>query len=157
MAQSICLHVHFYCKLCFFSGKTLTRKLNFPELFVKLFCVVTLSRPRRRFPINAPDSTPNASQGCLSDRDSCTTFNIVPAKSYILIFHPLEVVSRYRDPQLPVGENYWHFFIIFKPNICKSRSLNTHFIPNNWLNLSMKQVEMIIIILSVQRVNRGLC
>ena len=27
-----------------------------------------------------------------------------------LNFHPLEVVSRYRDPQLQVGENYLHSF-----------------------------------------------
>ena len=25
-------------------------------------------------------------------------------------FHPLEAVSRYRDPQLKVGENYSHLF-----------------------------------------------
>ena len=29
-----------------------------------------------------------------------------PAKSNNLNFHPLEVVSRYRDPQLQVTENY---------------------------------------------------
>ena len=29
-----------------------------------------------------------------------------PAKLISLNFHPLEVVSRYRDPQLQVGENY---------------------------------------------------
>ena len=30
-------------------------------------------------------------------------------KSY-LNFHPIEVVSRYRDPQLQVGENYIYLF-----------------------------------------------
>ena len=30
---------------------------------------------------------------------------------YNLDFHPLEVVSRYRDPQLQVGENYSCFLI----------------------------------------------
>ena len=29
-----------------------------------------------------------------------------PAKLNNLNFHPLEVLSRYRDPQLQVGENY---------------------------------------------------
>ena len=44
--------------------------------------------------------------------------------------HPLEVVSRYRDTQLQVGENYSYLFNL-RPNICESRCLNTHFIPNN--------------------------
>ena len=30
----------------------------------------------------------------------------LPDKISNLNFHPLEVVSRYRDPQLQVGENY---------------------------------------------------
>ena len=33
-------------------------------------------------------------------------FNPVTAKLFILNFHPLEVVSRWRDPQLQVSENY---------------------------------------------------
>ena len=32
-------------------------------------------------------------------------FNLLTAKLNNLIFHPLEVVSRCRDPQLQVGEN----------------------------------------------------
>ena len=47
-----------------------------------------------------------------------------------LIFHPLEVVSRYRDPQLQVAENYSYLFN-FRRNICKSSCVNTYFIPNN--------------------------
>ena len=31
-----------------------------------------------------------------------------------LNFHPLEVVSRYRDPQLQVGKNYSHYFVYFE-------------------------------------------
>ena len=38
--------------------------------------------------------------------------NPLPAKLSYLNFHPLEVVSRYRDPQLQVGENYSYLFII---------------------------------------------
>ena len=34
------------------------------------------------------------------------TFNPFPAKFIYLNFHPVEVVSRYRNPQLQVGENY---------------------------------------------------
>ena len=41
-----------------------------------------------------------------------------PAKVNNLNFHPLEVVSRYRDPQLQVGENYADLFNL-TPNICK--------------------------------------
>ena len=33
--------------------------------------------------------------------------NPFPAKLIYLNFHPLEVVSRYRDPQLQVAENYY--------------------------------------------------
>ena len=32
------------------------------------------------------------------------------AKSTYLNFHPLEVVSRYRDPQLQVAQNYFYLF-----------------------------------------------
>ena len=32
--------------------------------------------------------------------------NPYPAKLIYLNFHPLEVVSRYHDPQLQVGKNY---------------------------------------------------
>ena len=34
--------------------------------------------------------------------------NPLTAKLYNLIFHPLEVVCRWRDPQLQVSENYSH-------------------------------------------------
>ena len=33
-------------------------------------------------------------------------FNPLTAKLFNLNFHPLEVVSRWRDPQLQVSENY---------------------------------------------------
>ena len=38
------------------------------------------------------------------ERSPCV--NPLLAKLSYLNFHPLEVVSRYRDPQLQVGENY---------------------------------------------------
>ena len=44
------------------------------------------------------------------------TPNSWPAKSSNLNFHPLEVVSRYRDPQLQVGENYWYLFNPYTAN-----------------------------------------
>ena len=37
-------------------------------------------------------------------------FNSYPAELIYLNFHPLEVVSRYRDPQLQVSENYAYLF-----------------------------------------------
>ena len=56
--------------------------------------------------------------------------NPYPAKYIYLNFQPLEVVSRYRDPQPQVIENYSYLFN-FRPNIYKSWHLNSHFIPNN--------------------------
>ena len=56
--------------------------------------------------------------------------NPFPAKSIYLNFHPLEAVSRYRDPQLQVGENYSYLFNL-STNICKSWCLNMNFITNN--------------------------
>ena len=46
---------------------------------------------------------------------------LLTLKRYIenVNFHPLEVVSRYRDPQLQVGENYSYKFNL-RPNIRKS-------------------------------------
>ena len=38
-------------------------------------------------------------------------------------FHPFEVVGRYSDPQLQVGENYSYLFNL-RPNICKSWCLH---------------------------------
>ena len=47
-------------------------------------------------------------------------------------------LSRYRDPQIQVDENYSYLFN-FIPNINKSLCLNTHFIPNNWFILLIKK------------------
>ena len=41
----------------------------------------------------------------LLDYRELSTINHLPAKVSDINFHPLEVVSRYRDPQLQVGEN----------------------------------------------------
>ena len=41
-----------------------------------------------------------------------------PAKLLYVHFQPLEVVSRYRDPQLQVGENYTYLFDL-RSNISK--------------------------------------
>ena len=47
--------------------------------------------------------------------------DVIPqsAKLNNLNFHPLEVVSGYRGPQLQVGEHCSHLFNL-RPNICKS-------------------------------------
>ena len=49
------------------------------------------------------------------------THNLIPyaAKLFYLNFHPLEVVSRYRDPQLQVDTIHSYLFIR-RPNIFKS-------------------------------------
>ena len=57
-------------------------------------------------------------------------FNPYPAKLIYLNFHPLEVVARYRDPQLQVVENELYLFNL-STDIFKSWCLKTHFIPNN--------------------------
>ena len=53
-----------------------------------------------------------------------------PAKLLYLNFQPLEIVYRYRDPQLQVTENYCCLFNL-STNIWKSWCLDTHFIPYN--------------------------
>ena len=55
--------------------------------------------------------------------------NPYPAKLIHLNFQPLEVVSRYRDTQFQVAENYSYLFNL-STNICQSWCLNTHFISN---------------------------
>ena len=55
--------------------------------------------------------------------------NPYPAKVIYLNFHSHEVVSRYRDPQPHVSENYSYLFNM-GPNIYQSWCLNSNFIPN---------------------------
>ena len=47
-----------------------------------------------------------------------------------LHFQPLEVVSRYRNPQPQVVDNY-SYLVNLKPNIYKYECLNSYFITNN--------------------------
>ena len=50
-------------------------------------------------------------------------------------------MSRYRDPQLQVGENYPYLFYL-RPNICKYWCLNTRFNPiNSKLFVIIKQIK----------------
>ena len=58
-------------------------------------------------------------KGCTLFLIKFDLFNPFAAKLSILIFHQLEVVSRYRDPQLQVGENDSHLFNL-RQHICKS-------------------------------------
>ena len=53
-----------------------------------------------------------------------------PVKLMYFNFQPLEAVSRYRDPQPQVVENYSYLFNL-TPSIYKSRCLNSHFTHNN--------------------------
>ena len=66
--------------------------------------------------------------------------NPLNAKLYNLNFHPFEIVARYRDPQLQMGENYSHLLNL-RPNICKSLCFNIHFIHNN-CDLSGQEHEL---------------
>ena len=58
------------------------------------------------------------------------SYNPLPAKLILsyLTFHPLEVMSRYHDPLLQVGENI-RISLILGTNICKYWYLSTNFIP----------------------------
>ena len=62
---------------------------------------------------------------------------------YNLNFHPLEVVSRYRDPQLQVGEENRAYSYLFnlRPNICKSWFPDTFHSENQWFDLLIKQTK----------------
>ena len=71
--------------------------------------------------------------------------------SCYLNFHPLEVVSRYRDHQLQVGENYKYVFN-WSRNICKSWCLDTHLIPQNsdLVNQSNRLKTTIVVIRGIR-------
>ena len=56
-------------------------------------------------------------------------FNPLTAKLFSLNFHPLEVVSRWRDPQLQVSENYSNL-TNWRSTLFKSCWLISHFIFN---------------------------
>ena len=47
-----------------------------------------------------------------------------------LNFQPIDVVSRYHDPQPQVVENY-SYLCNLRPNMYRYCCLNSHFIPNN--------------------------
>ena len=53
------------------------------------------------------------------------TFTPYPAKLIYWNFHPLEVASRYHDPQ------YYSYLFYLSTNICKSWCLDPPFLPNN--------------------------
>ena len=61
-------------------------------------------------------------------RDGVHIINLYRA-TFKILYHPREVVFRYRDPQPQVGENYSNLFDL-KPTIFKSWCLNTHFVCN---------------------------
>ena len=60
------------------------------------------------------------------DKMLCRAWDIIalinPLSAHLnnLNFHPLGVVSRYRDPQLQEGENYSYNVFNLTANICKS-------------------------------------
>ena len=54
--------------------------------------------------------------------------NSYPAELIYLDFQPLEVVFRYRDPQIQVAKTYSYLFL-FSTNIGKSWCLDTYSFP----------------------------
>ena len=68
--------------------------------------------------------------------------------------YPLEVVSRYRDPQLQVAKNYSYLFDL-STIICKSWCLDTHFVPDiSDLIDYQAELKTTIVVISEMRVNR---
>ena len=78
------------------------------------------------------------------------------AKLNNLNFYSLEVVDRYRDPQLQASENYSYLYDL-RSNICKSWCLNTHFFPNNGYLISANKTDQkrLLSSLEVQPLQRG--
>ena len=83
------------------------------------------------------EKTPQHTTLCIDLRDretgnsvfsSIMASNPWSAKVNNLNFYPLEVVGRYRDPQLQVGENY-SYLLNVRLNIYKYGCLHTHLIP----------------------------
>ena len=70
-------------------------------------------------------------QCCIQEivRRAWAALNPLPAKLFNLNFHPLEVVSRWRDPQLQVSENYSDL-TKWRSILFKSCWLMSHFIFN---------------------------
>ena len=100
------------------------------------FDIVEFPRPRPQAGVNWEVWLLNPTSGRPIQHEFIPNCFLNEVQHYIkfspthLNFHPLEVVSRYRDPQLQVGGSFWYLFTLW-PNICKSRCLNTHFAPNN--------------------------
>ena len=69
-----------------------------------------------------------------SDRSS---FNPLPAKLSYLIFHPFEVVSRYSDTQLQVGEKY-SYLSDLRPNIYNTDLTSIYFTHKTVLHMIKK-------------------
>ena len=73
--------------------------------------------------------------------------NPLTAKFNNLNCHPLEAISRYRDPQLLVGDNF-SYLINLGPNICNSRCLSTHFVPSRpqcWFKGLIKRLTLVLL------------
>ena len=65
-------------------------------------------------------------------------FNLYPAN--LVNFQPLEVVSRYRDPQPQVAENYSYLFNL-RPSIYILMSKQSFYSQYQWFNRPMKQIK----------------
>ena len=62
-------------------------------------------------------------------------------------------MSCYRDPQLDVSDNYYSYRFNWRPNICKSVFLITHFIPINSNFMRLIRLQTTLVIISVNVVN----
>ena len=74
-----------------------------------------ISNWKNPYGLHGSDKNISALKGLIKNISSSWLFpvshlNPLVAKLSYFIFHPLEVVSRYRDPQLQVGGNYSYSF-----------------------------------------------
>ena len=66
--------------------------------------------------------------------------NPSPTTLFYLNFTHLKLCLATATHNIQVDGNY-SYLINLRPNICKSWCLNTHFIPDNWFNLVIKQIK----------------
>ena len=77
-----------------------------------------------------------------------------PCHAKVFFNYPLEVVSRYRDPQLQVAKNYSYLLNVITI-ICKSCCLDTHFAPDiSDLIDYQAELKTTIIVISEMTVDR---
>ena len=79
------------------------------------------------------------------------TLTLITLSYLIYTFYPLEVVGRYRDPQLQVGKNT-QTYLIWDETFANMFKHTLHF-QWQWFNRLIKEIKTIIFVLSGESVN----